>query len=129
MINTYEEYLKNASVLTVEDAMDIYQRMADSIKACSLEDKMDFWNHTLRLAADYSNTRNRWELLSTKERISADKSRTMEHDAFIISVNVLARIAAAEGIDNSWRKELGDNRKRLGDFACWIAYITGISNR
>jgi len=61
MINTYEEYLiKNASVLTVEDAMDIYQRMAYSIKACSLEDKMDFWNHTLRLAADYSNIRNMW---------------------------------------------------------------------
>ncbi len=71
----------------------------------------------------------RWELLSTKERISADKSRTMEHDAFIASVNVLARISAAEEIDNSWREELGENRKRLGDFACWIAYITGISNR
>lgn len=56
-------------------------------------------------------------------------SRSMKHDAFITSLNVLARIAEKEGIDNSWRDDLGEDRKRIGDFACYISYITGISNR
>ena len=37
--------------------------------------------------------------------------------------------ANKEGMDISWREDLGDERKRIGDFACFVTYITGISNR
>ena len=67
--------------------------------------------------------------MSREERMDADAGRTMTHDGLITSVNVLARIAEKEGVDNSWRDRLGDERKRIGDFACFVSYITGISNR
>ena len=90
---------------------------------------MDFWNDCLRRAAEYTRIRNDWELMSREEKMDADSGRTLSHDGFITSLNVLSRIAEREDIDNSWREELGDNRTRIGDFACFISYITGISNR
>ena len=131
MINTYEEYLKHpaGNILTVEDAMRIYSEMAACIARCRLEDKMEFWDDCLRRAAEYTKIRNDWETMSREEKMDADEGRTLSHDAFITSLNILSRIAAKEEIDISWREELGEDRKRLGDFACFISYITGISNR
>ena len=131
MINTYEAYLKHpaGNILTVEEALRIYEEMAKSIEQCRLEDKMDFWNDCLKKAAKYTKIRNDWEIMSREEKMDTDSSRTSAHDSVITAVNILSRIAEQEGVDNSWRKELGDNRKRVGDFACFIAYITGISNR
>jgi hypothetical protein len=51
------------------------------------------------------------------------------HDTVIDSIEILARLANKEGMDISWREDLGDERKRIGDFACFVTYITGISNR
>ncbi len=131
MINTYENYLKNSipSTLEMEEALRIYTKMTECIEKCTLEDKMDFWNDFLRRAAEYTNVRNKWELMSQSERMEADAGRTLTHDGFITSVNVISRIAAKEGVDHSWREELGEDRKRIGDFACFVTYITGISNR
>ena len=67
--------------------------------------------------------------MSIEEKIEEDCARTGIHDGFITSVNMLARMAEKEGIDASWREELGEERKRIGDFACFVTYITGISNR
>ncbi len=131
MINTYEKYLKHSAgnCLTIEDALQIYNEMAASIEKCQLEDKMDFWNECLQKAAEYIKIRNDWELMSREERMDEDESRSLVHNSFIAGVNILSRIAGNEGIDNSWRDKLGDDRKRIGDFACFISYITGISNR
>ena len=35
----------------------------------------------------------------------------------------------AEGIETPWREQLGEARKRIGDFACFVSYIAGINNR
>ncbi len=131
MINTYEKYLKHpaGNVLTVEEALKIYDELVESFEKCQLEDKMDFWNDFLKQAAEYAYVRNMWEHMDREEKIATDQSRTLKHDGFITSVNVLARIALKEGFDNSWRERLGEERKRIGDFACFVAYITGISNR
>ncbi len=131
MINTYEEYLKHPAgdILKMEDALRIYTEMTESITKCTLEDKMDFWKDFLKKAAEYAYIRNRWELMSNEEKMDEDEGRTLKHNGFITSVNVLSRIAEKEGVDNSWKEELGESRKRIGDFACFVTYITGISNR
>ena len=131
MINTYGDYLKDPAghILTVEDALRIYSDMADCIAKCSLEDKMEFWDDFLKKAAEYTMIRNEWEHMSREEKIDEDSGRTLKHNSFITSVNILSRIAEQEGIDNTWRKDLGEERKRIGDFACFVTYITGISNR
>lgn len=131
MINTYESYLKHPAghILTMEDALRIYEKMAESVSKCQSDDKMDFWNDCLKRASDYTKIRNDWERMSREEKMDTDSLRTATHDGFITSLNILSRIAAQEGVDHSWREELGEERKRIGDFACFITYITGISNR
>ena len=131
MINTYKAYLNHSAgnIITIDEALTIYEKMAESIEKCTLEDKMDFWNDCIKKAAVYSKIRNDWENMGREEKMIADEGRTLAHNGFITSINVLSRIVGNEGIDNSWREELGDERKRIGDFACFIAYITGISNR
>lgn len=136
MINTYEKYLKHkaGNILKVEDAMKIYREMADSIIQCKIEDKMDFWNSCLTKAATYAKMRNDWETMSMEEHAEKDGTRTDLHESFIISLNMLSRVTGIKEVDgswpeDSWRGELGDDRKRIGDYACFISYITGISNR
>ncbi len=131
MINTYEAYLKHeaGNIITMEDALQIYADMAKCISECTTEDKMDFWNDFLDKAMRYANVRCKWELMTREEKMDADSARTALHNSFITAVNVLSRIAEQEGVDNSWRERLGDNRKRIGDFGCFAAYITGICNR
>ncbi len=131
MINTYEDYLNSPAghILKIEDALQIYSKMVECIGKCDLEDKKDFWDDFLMKAADYTYVRNKWEFMTLPEKMEADAERTATHNLFITSVNIISRIAEKEGVDNSWREELGENRKRIGDFACFVAYITGISNR
>ncbi len=131
MIHTYEKYLKHptGNSLKIEDALQIYEEMAASFEKCRLEDKMDFWNECLKKAAEYTKIRNDWEFMSREEKADDDGRRSLVHNSFITSINVLSRIAGNEGIDNTWREKLGDDRKKIGDFACFISYMTGVSNR
>lgn len=41
-MNTYEGYLENSkgSTLTIEESKEIYRSIVDSIKKCTLEDKI-----------------------------------------------------------------------------------------
>lgn len=42
----------------------------------------------------------------------------------VIDDNTIFILAQNEGVDNSWREKLGDERKRIGNFACFVSYIT-----
>lgn len=131
MINTYEGYLNHpaGNILTIDDALKMYTALGESIAKCSTEDKMEFYDDFIKRASKYSTYRCEWKYMSREDKLTEDKYRTSSHDAFIDSLNLLSRLAVAEGIDNSWREELGDERKRIGDFACFVAYMTGISSR
>ena len=130
-MNTYEEYLdhKAGNILTMEDALSIYTRMANAIAKCEHEAKTELWDDFIIRSYKYTLVRCKWEFMEYQERIDADPGRTRMHDTVIDSIEILARLAAKEGMDTSWRDDLGGERKRLGDFACFVTYITGISNR
>ncbi len=134
MVNTYEKYLEDeaGNVLKVEDALKLYEAMAKSFVESNTENDSFLnkqWDKCMELAAEYAMIRNRWDRMTREERIAIDADRTKAHDAFIAQLNIISRIPEQKGIDNSWRTELGDARKRIGDFACFITYIVGISNR
>jgi hypothetical protein len=52
--------------------------------------------------------------------------RTAAHNAFITACDDLAKQMAADGEDISWRTDLTDDRKIIGDFACYLHCILGI---
>lgn len=83
----------------------------------------------LKSAVRYAQIRVDWYFADQEERIELDKERTRAHEALISNCNALARNMKVSGEDDSWRKRLGDDRKRIGDFACYIHAIIGIDAR
>ncbi len=82
-----------------------------------------------RKAVVYANLRARWQLAAPGERLAMDGERAGAHDAFIEACDLMARAMAAEREDTAWRRELGGDRKEIGDFACYLHLILGLVAR
>lgn len=83
----------------------------------------------LKSAIRYAQIRVEWYFTNPEERIELDKERSRAHEALISNCDALARNMKSEGEDDSWRTKLGDERKKIGDFACFVHAIIGISSR
>lgn len=64
-----------------------------------------------------------------ERRLELEDSRIRCHDAFIDSCNILSRNMEKAGENYSWREKLGNDRKVIGDFACFIHFKLGIDAR
>jgi hypothetical protein len=78
-------------------------------------------------ALDYAVARGRWQLAKEEERLDIDRPRSMAHNRFIDSCNALSRACGQSDLSQHWRAIWGDARtgearRRIGDFACFIAY-------
>lgn len=58
-----------------------------------------------------------------------DPERTQLHNTLIESLNILAGSVAGAGEDALWQKTPGDERKAIGDFACYVVASLGIRQR
>ncbi len=83
----------------------------------------------LRAAVRYARARTDWAVADREGRQGLDAPRRIMHDAFIDACNILSRNVAARGRDVSWRERLGDDRREIGDFACYVHLILGIRAR
>lgn len=130
-MKTLNSYLNSGSghTLTLDEMIQLYDAMVLSIDQCESEYKKDLLDDMLKAACYYANFRAEWEFMERKQKITADKSRTMAHDSFIRALDILVRLIRNSDGDVSWFELLGDNRKRIGDFACFIAFIIEINNR
>lgn len=102
--------------------------------ACRIHDTIESTKHELRTdlyrcAARYAALRAEWHLATPEERRELDGRRTAAHNALIDAVNILARNLRKERFDTSWRKEVGDDRKVIGDFAVFLTARFGILAR
>jgi hypothetical protein len=89
----------------------------------------DLLTDVLRAAIRYSQIRAEWMLMTIEERREVDARRTAAHNAFIDALNILSRAMKKAGQDNEWRRLLGDDRKEIGDFACFLVAHLGILAR
>lgn len=80
-------------------------------------------------ASRYAAKRVEWYLADTASRQAMDTARTAAHDAFIDTCNILSRNMTKVGEDNRWRARLGDDRKAIGDFACYLHALLGVRAR
>ena len=62
-------------------------------------------------------------------RPALEQSRTLTHNVFIDECNILSRNMLKNNEDATWRKELGLDRKEIGDFACFVALIKSLEVR
>ena len=83
----------------------------------------------LKSAIRYAHFRAEWYLMSVEERAEVDRARTLAHNSFIDALNILSRNAAASGEAIDWRRELGEDRRWIGDYGCYVACFLGLQSR
>ncbi|NLN49100.1 MAG: hypothetical protein GX154_08505 [Clostridiales bacterium] len=86
----------------------------------------DMW---LKSAVRYSQIIVDWYLSGHESRQDMDTLRSRAHDAFISNCNALSRNMNEAGIYSSWRAKLIDDRRIIGNFACYVHTTLGIAAR
>ena len=76
----------------------------------------------------YAHIRAEWSLMNSEQRREADDSRTRAHNALIDSCNILSRNMNKSGDSVAWRALPGDDRKVIGDFACYLHCLLSIKS-
>ena len=131
--NTYSEYLLSDLSLSLEELEQLHFLMIKEIG--NDEDAIELYQDILSQALKYFQYRVNWALWSREEKISKDDYRTSCHDALIVNFNVFARYMKSKGHSTEWRDALGDEtvfpytRKRIGDFACYLAFVNALNER
>lgn len=110
-----------------ETALDIHRRLEAAVGGDA--DAQMLYSDLVSLAVEYARMRTDWQLADGKKRMNMDEARTTTHNALIGACNALARYLARQEKDTSWRQDLTDDRREIGDFACYLHAILGIAAR
>ena len=110
------------AILEYEVAAEIYEQ----IKRSKLHDLKD---DLIMAAIRYAELRVRSQQPAAAADPQIDADRTRAHNVFIDACNILARNMAKAGEDATWREALGDDRKTIGDLACYIYCFLGLAAR
>lgn len=108
--------------MELSDVREVYEAIGRSQWTSLVDDLVS-------AAVNYARMRTDWALSSVDERREMDEARSRAHSAYIDCCNILSRSMAKSGEDNSWRTALGDDRKKIGDFACQLHCLLGIQAR
>lgn len=131
--STYEEYLKEPQSLTFENARKLHGELLEEVGTDP--DALELYEELMQAAVKYSVFRAQWLLLDHAEKLARDESRTACHNSLIVKCNQLARYLNMQGKQAVWRETLGYeeddryNRKKIGDFGCFLAFVNGINGR
>lgn len=88
----------------------------------------DLLENMEKKAVRYVRFRSDWAFMTPPEKAEADEDRTSAHNSFITALSMLARLHGS-GADE-WTAILDmSDRKRVGDFACWLTAIIAIRQR
>lgn len=92
-------------------------------------ENLELKHELIALSVRYARLRADWYLANPDERLVLDTARTAAHNALIDATNILARAMVKAGEDASWRRRLGEDRKGIGDWACYAHAHFGILAR
>ena len=114
------------NVLSYAEAKEIYGTINAHLNRTDA-DMVGLYQDMVARAIRYAHIRAGWAALTREQKRDQDAGRTSAHDAFIASLNIIARTEGEVGA--AWKERLSDDRKRIGDFACYIALFEGIGSR
>ena len=132
-MNGYDDYLKSNKSISFDEALKLHKQMLEEIGTDEMA--VELYKSLSAKASRYSGFRSEWVTLSKEQKMDIDSSRTSCHDAMIIEFNKLARYLRSVGREAEWRDALGEekddpyNRKKIGDFGCFIAFINALNAR
>ena len=130
---SFQEYEKKVQSLNLQEMSNIHQMILDAIN--NDNDAKELYNELMEISVEYANIRAKWLLMSNQEKMNQDSLRTAYHNSMIVHLNMLARLLKKNNKNTQWRDILGYeednsyNRKRMGDFACYLAFINALLAR
>ncbi len=133
MVTTYKEYLGKDSVLTFEDMTRLHEAMLQELQGDPEAEAL--YDRLVRAGTLYVETRAGWKLMAKDVRRERNDERTARHNSVITGLDMLADYLKEKGDSTDWRDEIGYeavdkvNRKRCGDFGCYLAFINAINAR
>lgn len=133
MMFDYEGLTFESLVLTFDESKRAHQLMIASLIRADDRAK-ELYNDFINACISYANIRAIWSTSSSKIRRDMDEKRTLKHDMVLSSLDILDKYLAKQNLATNWRdiigkQHSGQERKRQGDFACYISYIHGLSAR
>jgi hypothetical protein len=102
-----------------------YHIARELFQAISISKCQDRWRDLLAKAATYARIRVDWILADKAKQSAMGEQRTAHHNAFIAACDELAEVMTDAGEETAWRERLGEDRKIIGDFACFVHCILG----
>lgn len=132
-MNDYSGYLNERKAISFEEMQFLHEQILDELG--SDLDAQELYREFLKVSIRYGVIRAEWPMLSMDEKVERDSDRTSCHDSVIIHMNMLARYLKKQEKAVVWRDRLGyeendpDNRKVIGDFACYLAFVNGLNAR
>ena len=131
---SYSDYLsENSNAMSVEEADQIYRLLYSQIDPHD-EDLVEFFDNVVTRASEYAEMRFKWSMMSFQERVVEDEFRTSKHNAFLNSLSMMRTVLQKKGKTTEWFDMMGEdiqktNRKRAGDFACYIVLFRSLGTR
>lgn len=123
--------------MTLEEASRIFTEYHDS-----LDFTEDYFREEYRKrishAVRYASVRAGWSGLDRDEKMKEDSRLTNIHNMFLNDVERYAGYQKRNGMKSSWFELLGQGiepeevnrkRKRIGDWACYIALFAALNQR
>lgn len=132
-MNTFKDYLNEPCSLNFEALQSLHEELLNEIG--SDNEAIELYNDLVDAATRYAVIRAGWNSLSPKEKSETDARRTAAHNKLIIHFNMLARYLRTCGKPASWRERLGNEeenpyaRKTIGDFGCYIVFVSSLMAR
>ena len=139
----YNSYLVMKEHLTIGQMAQIHEEILKNADTAN-QDFVDVWKDIIQSAIRYTTTRAEWSFLTNEQKLDKDSSRTSEHNTVINNFIVLERIFKLNSWkSNTWteqlflrgdmpkrtRQDVSEHRKRIGDFANYLAFIYAINGR
>lgn len=118
MINTYKQYLNKENILKFEHMEILHNDLI--VEIGNDDDALELYNELINDAIRYSEIRAKWINMNNDEKKNIDYTRTCSHNALITDFNMLSRYLKGKGKSTIWREKLGEDRRLIGDFACYI---------
>ena len=107
----------------------IYQNANDIFETLSKSKQRTEVGNVMRLAIEYARMRVDHLVAPPDKQQAISEERSKTHNALIKACDVLAAAMEAAHEDVLWRETLGQDRKDIGDFACYVHCRLGIEAR
>ena len=133
MPTTYDSYAAMPQSLTLEEMRSVHDAILTEVG--SDPDALELYQDLIESSVRYAKFRMDWRFLNVEEKMDIDSDRSSAHTSCITKLNILARCMRTQQKPATWRDTLGDAeadpyiRKRLGDFACYLAFVTALNAR